>query len=86
MSFSRHGKGVIRLGDKTDHGGSVIQVAHKPEDMGIRIATVGDMVRCPKCKGTYAIVEGDANCTIEGMPVAFDGHKTACGAKLISSV
>jgi uncharacterized Zn-binding protein involved in type VI secretion len=24
--------------------------------------------------------------TIDGVPVSFDGHKTACGAGLISSV
>ena len=44
------------------------------------------MVACPKCEGTYPIVEGDPSCTINGTPVAFEGHKTACGATLISSV
>lgn len=85
MPLKRNGKGVIRLGDTTDHGGEVIS-AHKPTDMGRQIACVGDMVRCPKCKGSYPIVEGDPNCTIEGIPMAFDGHKTECGAALISSV
>jgi uncharacterized Zn-binding protein involved in type VI secretion len=85
MSFTRNGKGVIRLGDKTDHGGVVVQVAHTSEDMGKPIACVGDQVQCPKCKGTYAIVEGDPDCTIGDTPIAFEGHKTACGASLISS-
>ncbi|MGL4824980.1 MAG: PAAR domain-containing protein, partial [Alphaproteobacteria bacterium] len=40
----------------------------------------------PQCKGMFPIAEGDAHCKIEGAPVAFDGHKTACGAALISSV
>lgn len=86
MSMTKHGRGVIRLHDTTDHGGKVISVAHIPSDMGRPIACVGDMVQCPKCKGVYPIVEGDSDCTIEGVPVAFEGHKTACGASLISSV
>ncbi len=86
MSFSRNGRGVIRLGDSTTHGGKVITVAHVPTDMGKPIACVGDMTICPLCKGTFPIVEGDQDCTILGVPVAFEGHKTACGASLISSI
>ena len=37
------GRGVIRLGDKTDHGGEVVQVAHDVTDMGKPIACKGDM-------------------------------------------
>ena len=51
MSLKKNGKGVIRLGDATDHGGKVISVAHEPTDMGKPIACVGDMVQCPKCRG-----------------------------------
>jgi len=79
------GRGVIRLGDKTDHGGVVVQVAHDVTDMGKLIACKGDMVKCPKCKGTFPIVEGEATWTIDGVPIAFHGHKTACGAILLSS-
>jgi len=79
------GRGVIRLGDKTDHGGEVVQVAHDVTDMGKPIACKGDMVKCPKCKGTFPIVEGESTWIIDGVPVAFHSHKTACGAKLISS-
>lgn len=85
MSLKKNGKGVIRLGDSTSHGGKVIS-AHKPTDMGKQIACVGDMTTCPKCKGNFPIVEGDSTYTIEGAAVALDGHKTACGASLISSV
>ena len=35
-----------------------------------------------KCK----IAEGDAKVLIDGVPVAFEGHKTTCGATLISTV
>lgn len=86
MSLKKNGKGVIRLGDATDHGGKVISCAHTPTDMGIPVACKGDMTVCPKCKGTFPIVEGDENCSIDGAPVALHGHKTACGASLITSV
>lgn len=87
MSMRKNGRGVIRLGDATDHGGKVISVKHtEATDMGIPIACVGDMVQCPKCKGVFPIVEGNADCTIQGDRVAYHGHKTACGASLISSV
>ena len=79
------GRGVIRLGDKTDHGGEVVQVAHNVTDMGKPIACKGDMVKCPKCKGTFPIAEGESTWTIDGVPVAFNGHKISCGAALISS-
>jgi uncharacterized Zn-binding protein involved in type VI secretion len=86
MPLTKSNRGVIRLGDSTTHGGKVISVAYIPTDMGIPIACIGDMVVCPQCKGVFSIAEGDPQCTIEGAPVAFDGHKTACGAALISSV
>ena len=86
MPFKKEGRGVIHLGDATTHGGKVVSVAHKPTDMGIPIACVGDMTDCPLYKGSFSIVEGDPTCKIEGVPVAFDGHKIACGAALISSV
>ncbi|RQO76142.1 hypothetical protein DBR44_05500 [Aquitalea sp. FJL05] len=30
------------------------------------------------------IVEGDASDTIDGIPVAYEGHKTSCGAVLMN--
>ena len=33
-----------------------------------------------------SIAERDPNVLIDGVPVAFDGHKTTCGATLISTV
>jgi uncharacterized Zn-binding protein involved in type VI secretion len=86
MPFKKHGRGVIRLGDATTHGGKVVKVAHKISVLGMPVACIGDMVTCPKCKGVFPIVEGDSDFTIQGDRVSFDGHKTACGAALISSV
>ncbi len=87
MSITQDGRGIIRLHDTTDHGGKVISVKHtEVTDMDISVACVGDMVKCPKCDGVFPIVEGDAEFTVYGDRVAFNGHKTACGAALISSV
>lgn len=78
-------RGVIRLGDKTTHGGVVIKVASETEVDGRRIARIGDLTTCPLCKGVFPIVEGEPSWTEDGVPVALHGHKTACGAALISS-
>ena len=86
MALRKEGKGVIRLHDTTNHGGKVIRVKHtQVRDEGIPIACVGDLVECPKCKGTYEIVEGSDTHRIMGDKVAYDGHHTACGAKLLST-
>ena len=77
---------IIRLGDSTTHGGKVIQVASTTEVDGIRIARLGDTVSCPQCNGTHTIVEGEETCTDDDIPIALHGHKTSCGASLISSV
>ena len=69
MSLKKHNRGVIRLGDSTTHGGKVISVANIPTDMGLPIACVGDMTVCPLCKGSFPIVEGDPECTINAARV-----------------
>ena len=79
-------RGVIRVGDDTSHGGKVITGAGKSKVMGRAVARVGDQCSCPM-QGHHdcVIVEGDPNVKIDGRMVAFDGHKTSCGAVLISS-
>lgn len=77
------GQLVIVLGDKTDHGGTVITAGSTTDTMGFPWARKGDMVSCPKCKGVFPIAEGDANFISDGAPVAYDGCAVACGAKLI---
>lgn len=42
------------------------------------------MVACPRCKGVFPIVQGDASLIDDGKPVAHEGCKTACGATLIA--
>jgi uncharacterized Zn-binding protein involved in type VI secretion len=78
---------VIRLGDATSHGGKVVDVAAKHYTIeGIPVARVGDRCSCP--------IPGHDGCTIAernpahlvaGVQVAYEGHKTSCGASLLSS-
>jgi len=76
---------MIVLGDKTDHGGEVIEASGVTDTHGKRIARVGDKVTCPKKgHGTNEIVTGDLTMVIDGKAVAYHGCKTACGAMLIS--
>jgi uncharacterized Zn-binding protein involved in type VI secretion len=79
------GRRVIRLGDKTDHGGKVISVSSSTIVMGIEAALAGDMTQCPKCKGNFPIKPDGQGAQHNGKPYAYDNDLTACGAKLIAS-
>ncbi|MBC7993421.1 MAG: PAAR domain-containing protein [Rhizobacter sp.] len=77
---------MIVLGDKTDHGGEVIEASGVTDTHGKRIARVGDKVYCPKKgHGTTVITTGDNTMIIDGKAVSYHGCKTSCGATLISS-
>jgi len=79
-------RALIRLGDLTSHGGSVIEASVKFTSDGIGIARMGDKATCPiKGHGTNPIVSGDPTFIVDGKPVAREGDKTACGATLIPS-
>lgn len=78
-------KPVIRKGDTTTHGGMVLEGIDTYPVLGVPVACVGHLVSCPKCLGTYPIVEGVATFTIDGKKPAVEGMKTACGASLIAS-
>lgn len=80
------GLGVIRLGDKTSHGGKVISAQETFKALGKAVAVNGDLTTCPNCKGTFPIQVAANDRTHQGKAVAYHGDKTACGAKLISSI
>lgn len=80
------GLGVIRLGDKTTHGGQVISGQPSLKVLGKAVAVEGDLTTCPKCKGNFAIEVTSSDRHHHGQAVAYDGDKAACGAKLISSI
>lgn len=74
---------IIRQGDRTSHGGTVLEGSAFDICHGKPIAYVGHKVFCPKCKGAFPIIEGALTTTFYGKGVALAGMKTACGAVLI---
>ena len=79
-------RGVIRLGDPTSHGGKVLTAAPNSDVMGRAVARKGDKCSCPQRGHNHCVIaEGDPDVTIDGVPVAFEGHKTSCGAVLVST-
>lgn len=76
---------IIRIGDATSHGGTVIEGCPTATYMGKPIALVGHKTSCPKCRGTYPIIQGVSTTTFSGKSVAVAGMRTACGAVLIAS-
>lgn len=83
---------IITVGDKTDHGGTVISGSPNHIIRGKSIARLGDKVACPqfypsgKPHGVNKIVTAHATLTVDGVPVAVEGCTTECGCKLIGSV
>lgn len=77
----------IVAGDKTDHGGTVLEGSPCDTINGKMIARVGDKVHCPRstCRGAQTIVEGDPGVMVDGSAAAFHGALTSCGARLIAS-
>lgn len=84
--MKHQGRGVIRLNDKTDHGGKVICATSETIVMGKAAALQDDMTFCPKCKGNFAIKPDGSGARHQNKPYAYDGDTTECGARLISSL
>ncbi len=80
-------KRVIRLGDPTSHGGTVVSASSTVIINGKPVARVGDSVTCPiPGHGVVTIVEGDSAWLDNDRPIALQGHKTSCGASLITTL
>lgn len=76
---------IIRINDPTSHGGKVVSVAATHFIVrGAAVACIGDKCTCP-VHGSGVIVEGDPKHMVGGRAVAYDGHKTSCGAALIAT-
>lgn len=76
---------AIVVGDKTDHGGTVITGDPTFDSNGKPMARIGDSVACPLCKRVTKIVtSADPTSSTSQKGMAFDGDKTDCGATLIS--
>lgn len=83
---------IITVGDKTDHGGTVISGSPTHDIRGRAIARLGDKVNCPqfypggKPHGVNKIVTAFDAFTVNGVPVAVEGCATECGCVLIGSL
>ena len=77
-------KGVIRLGDKHSHGGSVI-TASGADFEGKPVMLAGDMVSCSK-HGNVSVPAGVASWPMMGKEVVVDGCKASCGCVLYTSL
>lgn len=78
-------KGVILIDDKTTRSGKVLSGSSTMKFDGIGVARKGDPVECP-AHGRTVIAEGHPTFKDNGIPVAFHGHRCACGCTLISSL
>lgn len=76
---------VIKVGDTTTHGGTVLIGIDALHYGPVAVAGLGDLVFCPRCKGEFPIVEGSDFLMYEGKKIALEGMLTACGARLIAS-
>jgi uncharacterized Zn-binding protein involved in type VI secretion len=77
-------RAIVRYGDRTTHGGTVISGDLTYAIYGKSVARVGDMVRCPQCNDTYPIISGAYDVWSKHQ-IARHDDETACGAKLIAS-
>lgn len=84
--MKHEGRGVVRLNDKTDHGGTVISASSGTVVMGTPAALADDMTFCPQCKGQFPIKPDGAGAKHAGRSYAYHHDVTACGAHLISSL
>ena len=77
--------GFIVKGDRTSHGGQVVEcTSHRSID-GLLVARIGDLVWCPRCNRMTKIVTSRfPQVKDNGVPSAFDLDTTDCGALLYS--
>ena len=77
-------KRIILKGDPTSHGGEVLTGCDSYLVLGKPVARQGDLCSCPReGHDRCTIAEGDPNHLIGGVPVAYEGCHTSCGAELI---
>jgi uncharacterized Zn-binding protein involved in type VI secretion len=77
--------GFIVKGDRSSHGGHVVECTSRRSIDGLLVARVGDPVWCPRCNRMTKIVTSRfPQITDNGVPSAFDLDTTDCGAVLYS--
>ncbi|MET1535249.1 PAAR domain-containing protein [Burkholderia sola] len=79
---NEQGHEMVRLGDATDHDGTVIEAADDLKHLGIGVALDGHGVRCPKCDGAFPLLASGPRMH-HGRLVGYRGDATGCGAIVI---
>ncbi|WP_175823692.1 PAAR domain-containing protein [Burkholderia sp. BCC0419] len=78
------GRDMVRLGDATDHGGTVIEAADDLKHLGIGVALDGHGVACSKCGGVFPLLASGPR-THRGRLVGYLDDKTGCGATVVGA-
>lgn len=75
---------VARIGDMSDHGGTIITSCQKTKAEGKLIARVQDLHSCPIPRhGITPIITGSQDYIVENQQCARSTSKTGCGASII---
>ena len=82
----KQGRGVIRLGDSSSHGGVVKTALPGFAAQGKPPAGQGCLVWCPRCRGNFRLLVTDAQRRHHGIPLAYHGDATECGARVWASL
>lgn len=77
-------RAVVCKGDRTTHGGTVLEGNELFLCDGRAIAAKGHMTFCPQCRGKFPIIEGLAFHTAFGHGTVVDKMATGCGAHVAS--
>lgn len=75
---------VARLGDKSDHGGTIISASATYVAAGPRGAITGDLHSCPIRGHGVTSLSSDSIVKSKGQPVIRIGDKAGCGAAIIT--
>ncbi len=78
-------RAIIRMGDPTSHGGTVLEGFPMLNVYGKPASGIGHKGHCPQCKRDFVIVAGAENLTFMGKNIAVEGMQTSCGAVLIAT-
>ena len=77
-------KTIIRLGDKSDHGGYMVSAGGKFTNRGLKGCISGDMHSCPiRGHGTTPATATSTIGTSGGKAILRSGDKAECGATLL---
>lgn len=78
-------RAIVRIGDPTSHGGTVLEGFDTLTVYGKKAAGVGHLGYCPACKQHFVIVAGAESYSYLGKNIALEGMLTSCGAVLLAT-